>query len=50
LDQPTAPHCLARDLEEHFGIDRERVRVVPNPIDVEKIGGLWWAAVLGDRG
>jgi glycosyltransferase involved in cell wall biosynthesis len=28
---------IARDLEEHFGIDRERVRVVPNPIDVTHI-------------
>jgi N-acetylgalactosamine-N,N'-diacetylbacillosaminyl-diphospho-undecaprenol 4-alpha-N-acetylgalactosaminyltransferase len=28
---------IARDLEEHFGIDRERVRVVPNPIDVANI-------------
>jgi glycosyltransferase involved in cell wall biosynthesis len=28
---------IARDLEEHFGIDRERVRVVPNPIDVAHI-------------
>ena len=28
---------IAHDLEEHFGIDRERVRVVPNPIDVAHI-------------
>jgi len=36
-DLLTAPSAfLARDTEEHFGIDRERIRVIPNFVDEER--------------